>query len=161
MGANIFFFLPFCLFAHQEPVRGVTPSNSSDYESRSDEDYPDPNGYDHYESSTSWVHETVVQPQEPLSYQYQRPVVQQVHSLTSPLVDFPATTIAPPYILPHNHQILDEIVDELFLSRPENEELIMDFVNVWWDPAAASFGGDGALTDDVQLGNILDKLLEE
>jgi hypothetical protein len=145
LGANIFFFLPFCLFAHQEPVRGVTPSNSSDYESPSDEDYPDPNGYDHYG----------------LSYQYQRPVVQQVHSLTSPLVDFPATTIAPPYILPHDHQILDEIVDELFLSRPENEELIMDFVNVWWDPAAASFGGDGALTDDVQLGNILDKLLEE
>lgn len=89
------------------------------------------------------MHETV-EPQE----------LQQVHSLASPLVDYPARA---PYIHSQD-QILDEIVDELFfLSRPENE-LIMDFVN-GWDPA--SFGGDGALADDVQLGNILDKLLEE
>ena len=90
------------------------------------------------------MHETV-QPQE----------LQQVRSLTSPLV---ASPVRAPNLFPQD-QILDEIVDELFfLSRPENE-LIMDFVNVW-DPAA-SFGGDGALTDDVHLGNILDKLLEE
>jgi hypothetical protein len=144
LGANIF-FLP--SFVHQDLVR-VTPSNS-DYESHSDEETPAHNGYVHYESR---VHETV-QPQEPLPYQYQRPVVQQVHSLTSPLVDFPARA---PYMFPQD-QILDEAVDELFLSQPENEQ-IMDFVNVW-DPA--SFGGDGALTNDAQLGNILDKLLEE
>jgi hypothetical protein len=156
LGANIFFSLP--SLAHQEPVR-VTPSNS-DYESRlSDEDdYPAHNGYVHYYDSR--VHEEAVQPQQdPLPYQQSPlPVVhQQVQSLiTSPLVDFPAIA---PYIFPQvQNQILDEAVDELFfLSQPENDQ-IMDFVNAW---CPASFGGDGALTDDVQLGNILDKILEE
>jgi hypothetical protein len=94
-----------------------------------------------------------VQPQQdPLLNQSQGPVVQQVQSLlTSP----PA---AAPHIFPAQDQIWGENVDELlFLNQSENKQ-IMDFVNAW---CAASFGGDGALTDDVQLGNILDELLEE
>ena len=54
--------------------------------------------------------------------------------------------------------ILDEAVDELFLSQPENEQ-IMDFVNAW-DPTFYG-GNDAALTNDTQLGNLLDKLLED
>jgi hypothetical protein len=46
---------------------------------------------------------------------------------------------------------------EKFLGKHFNDQ-IMDFVDAW---RPASFGGDGALTDDVQLGSILDKILEE
>jgi hypothetical protein len=52
---------------------------------------------------------------------------------------------------------LDDAVDELFLSDSHNET-ILDFVSAW-DPTA--YGADSVLTNDVQLGNLLDRLLEE
>ena len=53
--------------------------------------------------------------------------------------------------------ILDETVDDLFLGEDnQSNDSILDFVSAW-DYGAA----DAALTNDVQLGNLLDKLLEE
>jgi hypothetical protein len=58
-------------------------------------------------------------------------------------------------------EILDETVEELFLSKDSPQEVnecILDFVNIW-DPV--SFGAGAALENDIQLGNLLDKLLED
>ena len=51
---------------------------------------------------------------------------------------------------------LDEAVDDLFLGDTQSNDSILDFVSAW-DIGAA----DAALTNDVQLGNLLDRLLEE
>ena len=51
---------------------------------------------------------------------------------------------------------MDEAVDDLFLGDTQTNDSILDFVSAW-DYGAA----DAALTNDVQLGNLLDRLLEE
>jgi hypothetical protein len=57
-------------------------------------------------------------------------------------------------------EFVDETLEELFLSKdslPEVNECILDFVNIW----DVSYGTDAALENDTQLGNLLDKLLED
>lgn len=52
-------------------------------------------------------------------------------------------------------RILDEAVNELFLSDAQEVDTLADFVNDW-DP---NFGA--MLEDDAQLGFMLDRLLED
>lgn len=54
--------------------------------------------------------------------------------------------------------ILDQAVDELFMGELGSEDNLADFVNEW-DPSN-SFGAT-ALADDIQLGYMLEKLLED
>jgi hypothetical protein len=71
-----------------------------------------------------------------------------------------ASPIVASHRLSRNSEILDEAVDELFLNDSHQggvNDSIMDFVNVW-DPA---YGADAAITNDKQLGNLLDRLLED
>lgn len=78
--------------------------------------------------------------------------------------DSPKTTaINPEGVSTQGHGILDQAVDELFLAcqggvppTEVNDDSVLDFVNVW-DPT--SLGPDGALENDTQLGNLLDRLL--
>jgi hypothetical protein len=74
--------------------------------------------------------------------------------MTSPRLKIAATPGRGP-----TGDVLDEAVDELFLYDSHNNETILDFVSAW-DPTAA-YGADSVLTNDVQLGNLLDRLLEE
>lgn len=80
--------------------------------------------------------------------------------------EFPRTTAVTPQFngIMQDQGILDQAVDELFLSDggippPEVNDSVLDFVNIWDPAAAAAFGPDGALENDTQLGNLLDKLL--
>ena len=117
------------------------------------------------------------QPQEPPFYQQQQQPLSAFSQSLAPVQKFisqhplqdaytstfgstPTSPQVSSYLLaPRGNadRILDEAVDELFLSQPENEQ-IMDFVNSW-NPAA--FGADAALTNDEQLGNLLDRLLDD
>jgi len=72
-------------------------------------------------------------------------------------------TISPQYagMIQEDQTVLDQAVDELFLGNgglpsPEVDDSVLDFVNVWDHD---SYGPDGALENDTQLGNLLDKLL--
>ena len=58
---------------------------------------------------------------------------------------------------PEADRILDEAVEELFLTENGDADNLAEFVNDW-DPSE-SFGE--GLNDDAQLGFLLDKLLED
>lgn len=56
-------------------------------------------------------------------------------------------------------EVLDEVVDELFLHEaPEEEDTIIDFVNTW-NPE--TFKTEEEIQDDLQLGMLLERILEE
>jgi hypothetical protein len=64
-----------------------------------------------------------------------------------------------------HHSIMDQAVEELFLHEASSlaeRDSILDFVNGWENPFVEASGSDAdALTDDAQLGNLLDKLLQD
>ena len=58
-------------------------------------------------------------------------------------------------------EVLDEVVDDLFLHAPaEENDDIMDFVNTW-NPMIDSFDAAEEIVDDLQLGLLLEKILAE
>lgn len=71
-------------------------------------------------------------------------------------VRLPQMPVVQPFALSAD-PILDEAVDELFLHDAGEQDNLADFVNDW-DPTN-TFGD--VLEDDVQLGYMLDKLLED
>jgi hypothetical protein len=72
-----------------------------------------------------------------------------------------SSPLSPPPLAPaSSEEYMDEAVEELFLdgcgTNPAVVGDIMDFVDVW-DPAFEH----AEVNDDIQLGNLLDKLLED
>jgi hypothetical protein len=97
---------------------------------------------------------------------YRTAVVPKVEEDTTPLPYrpyesiLPASPILASHRLPRNSEILDEAVDELFLNESYLggvNDSIMDFVNVW----DTAYGANADFRNDTQLGNLLDKLLED
>jgi hypothetical protein len=52
---------------------------------------------------------------------------------------------------------MDQTVDELFLDDSQSVSDVMDFVSTWDN----EFEGMGPVTNDLELGNLLDKILED
>lgn len=75
-----------------------------------------------------------------------------------PLSSFASLSMPSPFasLKSSSDQILDDAVDELFLNELGEQDNLTDFVNDW-EPA--SFGN--VLSDDAQLGFMLEKLLED
>ena len=58
---------------------------------------------------------------------------------------------------PSGSEYMEQAVDDLFLEDSQAVNEVMDFVNVW----DADFEEIGEVSNDIQLGNLLDKLLED
>jgi hypothetical protein len=88
------------------------------------------------------------------------PPASPIASNTRPSKDYvasPVAVTAPQFpSTPTAAEYMDQAVDELFLEDAQAVNEVMDFVNVW----DADFEeGMGEVTNDIQLGNLLDKLL--
>jgi hypothetical protein len=150
--------LTHCLFSsfffNRQPPVVVSPINTSD------EDMS--HGSEQSLDTLSHMHPlTVTSVFEPLPLQYD--------SAATPVASYEAIAPAPtnslslldPQSLNDADRILDEAVNELFLTETGENDSLADFVHDW-DPTDLSCTSFGAsLQDDIQLGFMLEKLLED
>jgi hypothetical protein len=135
----------------------------------------------HFENSPHCSNATTVQPHEPpksimvdrLAIQIfgsdflEMPPSPQMSShilLGSPILpytsrefdDVDSMYTAPFIPLVPSNEYLDEAIDDLFLDDSQASNEVMDFVNAWDEEF-----GNGQFTDGMELGKLLDKILED
>jgi hypothetical protein len=85
----------------------------------------------------------------------------QASPLSAPVsldyVAAPLAASAPSFPVASSTEFMDQTVDELFLDDSQSVSDVMDFVSTWDN----EFGGMGPVTNDLELGNLLDKILED
>lgn len=103
---------------------------------------------------------------EPLPIQYSSLVASQIIApLPQVLSSYPPIAATPSFplidlsSLADADRVLDEAVDELFLHEPAEGDNLDEFVHDWDPNFNMDFGA--TLRDDVQLGFMLEKLLED
>ena len=77
--------------------------------------------------------------------------------LTEQYVSSPIVASAPSIPSASSADFMEQAVDELFLEDSQSATDVMDFVSSWDN----EFEGMGPVTNDLELGNLLDKILEE
>jgi hypothetical protein len=141
-------------FWSMPPVNPITPSHSEDDESLSD----------------STAHSTSPQdvPSNVLAFSpisSQPPIPKEFEALRTVQKTVSRDMMIEPLSLHSNisdsdSEVLDEVVDDLFLHAPaEENDDIMDFVKTW-NPVD-SFDTAEEIVDDLQLGVLLEKILAE
>jgi hypothetical protein len=141
----------------QNPVVLISPSNSSEEEmshesERSEETFPQ------YPQGVTSVY-------EPLPIQYsnivsgQTPPLPQLSSSYQPISTMSSFSFVDPMTRTNADRVLDEAVLELFLQEPAESDNLDEFVHDWDPNFDLNFGV--ALRDDVQLGFMLEKLMED
>ncbi|GKY94424.1 hypothetical protein MPSEU_000408300 [Mayamaea pseudoterrestris] len=145
-------------FYRMPPVTYVTPNHSSDEEMSQDSSMRGANGSFAFNvGAVNRQHQVNMQ-----ALSYSSPLQQPHVTLSS----YFAPVSSDLFTLNHYEQptpppqfqadsILDQAVDELFMGELESEDTLKDFVDEW-DP---TFGA--VLNDDIQLGFMLEKLLED
>lgn len=76
--------------------------------------------------------------------------------MTSNYVSFPVDASAPSFPMIDSNEYLDQAIDDLFIGDSQAADDVMDFVDAWDEPFDM-----GPISNDLELGNILDKILEE
>ncbi|KAL3923290.1 MAG: hypothetical protein SGILL_001737 [Bacillariaceae sp.] len=69
----------------------------------------------------------------------------------------PIAASAPSIPAASSYEYMDQAVDELFLDESQSVTDVMDFVSSW----DMEFEAMGPVTNDLELGNLLDKILED
>lgn len=129
----------------------ISPANTSDEEMSHESE--------HTQETVSMFPQGVASMMyEPVPIHYNAPQMQQQQPISfSPIAQAPSFPLVEPMSLTDADRVLDDAVDELFLVETGVNDSLADFVQDW-DPS----GGFGAvLEDDIQLGFMLEKLLED
>ncbi|KAG7348075.1 HSF-type DNA-binding protein [Nitzschia inconspicua] len=77
-------------------------------------------------------------------------------NMASNYVSPPMPAAAPSIPLAHTNQYLEQAVDELFVEDAQAADELMDFVSAWDEGFEM-----GPVSNDLELGNLLDKILED
>lgn len=140
-------------FWNMTPVNPVTPPQSEDDASAHSQESEE------MQSSTCFsVSPIVASSSVPSSFSFEPPkpdirTTSQPEEMAIEPIPFSSESSS------SDSEVLDEVVDELFLHEsPEENDNILDFVNTW-NPD--SFTMDEEIVDDYQLGVMLERILAE
>jgi hypothetical protein len=137
-------------FWHMPPVNPITPLQSEDDSSSTYSESTAP------EETPSSVFPSFspVMSSVPKSFAFEAPQEEASEEQMS-IEPFPYSA----QVSESGSEVLDEVVDELFLHEaPEENDNILDFVNTW-NPY--SFPEEEEIEDDLQLGLLLERILAE
>lgn len=132
-------------FWSMKPVNPITPPHSDESSVEEEEEQELP-------PSTCF---SVSSPNVPTSFSFELPKPKPEEMEIEPIPLSESSSHS-------SSEILDEVVDELFLSDQggENTEEILDFVNTWNPDAFLGGIEEEEIVDDAQLGMLLERILE-
>lgn len=132
-------------FYRMPPVSFVTPNHSSDEEASYDSSMRGSVSMTNTYGTQHMCYSSQA-PMPAASVYSQSPVAMSSNFVPTPL---------------QADSILDEAVDELFMGDVGSEDNLADFVNDWDTTNAFGNSFGAILSDDIQLGYMLEKLLED